>query len=137
MPTENARHSLTRIKTALSIVLTILICSIPVEQLRAQNRAGRGKKALRGIDKQKSPRQKQSRAAVNKQPQAESAVIDADLEAAPSDTPTGRLQANPPRPERICYEALDRPTGQHNAILYVRYANDDFHSPQHFETPIS
>ena len=98
MPTENARHSLTRIKTALSIVLTILICSIPVEQLRAQNRAGRGKKALRGIDKQKRPRQKQSRAAVNKQPRAESAVIDADLEAAPIDTPTGRLQANPPRP---------------------------------------
>ena len=125
MPTENARHSLTRIKTALSIVLTILICSITVEQLRAQNRAGRGKKALRGIDKQKSPRQKQSRAAVNKQPQAESAVIDADLEAAPSDTPTGRLQADPPRPERICYEIIRRPTGQHNAILYVRYANDD------------
>mgnify|MGYP001200443664 FL=1 len=134
MPTENACYSLNRIKTALSIVLTILICSIQMEQARGQarggqvkgqNRAGEGKKTLRGIDKKKSSLRKQSRAAVDKQLQAAPAVIDPDREPAPIDTTSGRLQANPPRPERICYEALDRPTGQHNAILYVRYANDD------------
>ena len=125
MPTENACDSLNRIKTALSIVLTILICSIPAEQARGQNRAGGGKKTLRGIDKKKSPPRKQSRAAADKQLQAAAAAIDPDREPAPIARASGRLQANPPRPERICYEALDRPTGQHNAILYVRFAKDD------------
>ena len=119
MPTELATYSLTRPKTALAMVLAILACSIPLEQLTAQNRAGRGKKALRNIDKQKHSLQKQTRATVNRQLQAGLAGIDDGLEPVPIDTPTGRLQANPPRPERICYEALGRRTAEHNAILYL------------------
>ena len=125
MPTEHATYSLTRTKTALAMVLAILACSIPLEQLTAQNRAGRGKKALRNIDKQKHSLQKQTRATVNRQLQAGLAGIDDGLEPVPIDTPTGRLQANPPRPERICYEALGRRTAEHNAILYVKYAKGD------------
>ena len=80
MPTEHATYSLTRTKTALAMVLAILACSIPLEQLTAQNRAGRGKKALRNIDKQKHSLQKQTRATVNRQLQAGLAGIDEGLD---------------------------------------------------------
>lgn len=124
MPTENVCYSPTQFKTALSIVLTILFCSILVERTSAQDRATRGKKDLRSIDKQKGSTRKRPRAAAGIQLGTNAPAAGQEQAPTPVKTTSERLQANPPRPDRICYEALERPTGRHNAILYVRFEND-------------
>ena len=121
MPTTAARNSTTRMIPALSMVLAAVLCVMSAGETAAQDRRAGTLKTLKIRGQQKDSLRKQRRATAHERSAVAERMLEQELLPVPLPVAAERLQANPPRPLSICYEELDRPTGRHNSILYVRF----------------
>ncbi len=125
MPTTAARNSTTRMIPALPMMLAAVLCVMSAGEAAAQDGGAGTLKALKIRSPQKDSRRKHPRTAVNERSAAAERMLEQERLPVPFPVAAERLQANPPRPLSICYEELDRPTGRHNSILYVRFDSNN------------
>ena len=121
MPTTAARNSTTRMIPALPMVLAAVLCVMSAGETAAQNKGAGTLKSLKIRGRQKDSLRSPPPTAVNERSAAAERRLEQELLPVPFPVTAERLQADPPRPLSICYEELDRPTGRHNSILYVRF----------------